>query len=92
MQDGIPAAPGQCTAAIRAKTNWGAATAAYQVEGAWNMGGRSPSIWDTFSQVPGNIKNNDTGAWGASRGPACHAVCAGRGAGSWAAQASQVGD
>jgi len=23
--------------------------------------GRGPSIWDTFSQVPGNVKNNNTG-------------------------------
>lgn len=32
-----------------------------QVEGAVNEGGRKPSIWDTFSHVPGNIKNNDNG-------------------------------
>lgn len=40
---------------------WGAATAAYQVEGAVNEDGRSPSIWDTFSHTPGKITNNDTG-------------------------------
>ncbi|KAJ0976988.1 hypothetical protein J5N97_012462 [Dioscorea zingiberensis] len=27
---------------------FGAASAAYQVEGAWNEGGREPSVWDTF--------------------------------------------
>ncbi|UFU03696.1 family 1 glycosylhydrolase [Ruania suaedae] len=32
---------------------WGAATAAYQVEGAAREDGRGPSIWDTFCQVPG---------------------------------------
>lgn len=31
---------------------WGAATAAYQVEGAVREGGRGPSIWDTFSRTP----------------------------------------
>jgi len=40
---------------------WGVATAAYQVEGAWNEGGRGPSIWDTFSHTPGNTLNGDTG-------------------------------
>jgi hypothetical protein len=32
-----------------------------QVEGAWDEDGRGPSIWDTFSHVPGRVKNNDTG-------------------------------
>ncbi|MDR1215604.1 MAG: beta-glucosidase [Treponema sp.] len=32
---------------------WGAATAAYQVEGACREGGRCESIWDTFCRVPG---------------------------------------
>ncbi|HRR03401.1 MAG TPA: family 1 glycosylhydrolase, partial [Treponemataceae bacterium] len=27
---------------------WGAATASYQIEGAWNEDGRSPSVWDVF--------------------------------------------
>jgi len=40
---------------------WGAATAAYQVEGAWNEDGRGESIWDRFAHQPGNIKNGDTG-------------------------------
>jgi len=40
---------------------WGAATAAYQVEGAAFDGGRTASIWDTFSRVPGRVVNGDTG-------------------------------
>lgn len=39
---------------------WGAATAAYQVEGAAAEGGRGPSIWDSFVKVPGNIVHGDT--------------------------------
>lgn len=40
---------------------WGAATASYQVEGAWNEGGRGESIWDRFSHTPGAVLNGDTG-------------------------------
>ncbi|HWB37471.1 MAG TPA: family 1 glycosylhydrolase, partial [Rugosimonospora sp.] len=39
----------------------GAATAAYQIEGAAAEGGRTPSIWDTFSHTPGRIRGGDTG-------------------------------
>ncbi|KAG5671235.1 hypothetical protein PVAND_001444 [Polypedilum vanderplanki] len=34
---------------------WGAASASYQIEGAWNVDGRIPSIWDTASH-----KNNSS--------------------------------
>jgi beta-glucosidase len=40
---------------------WGAATAAYQIEGAANAGGRGPSVWDTFSHSPGRTYNGETG-------------------------------
>ena len=40
---------------------WGAATAAYQVEGAASEDGRGLSIWDTFSHTPGKTDNGDTG-------------------------------
>jgi beta-glucosidase len=40
---------------------WGSATASYQVEGAVHEDGRGPSIWDTFSHLPGKTNNGDTG-------------------------------
>ncbi|MEU4381659.1 GH1 family beta-glucosidase [Micromonospora echinofusca] len=40
---------------------WGAATAAYQIEGAAAEGGRTPSIWDTFSHTPGRVVEGHTG-------------------------------
>ncbi len=40
---------------------WGASTAAYQIEGAVDQGGRGVSIWDTFSHTPGRTANGDTG-------------------------------
>ncbi|HEY0583568.1 MAG TPA: family 1 glycosylhydrolase, partial [Chloroflexota bacterium] len=40
---------------------WGAATAAYQVEGAVAEDGRGPSIWDAFSHTPGKTFHGDTG-------------------------------
>ena len=40
---------------------WGAATAAYQIEGAVTEGGRGQSIWDTFAHSPGRTWNGDTG-------------------------------
>ncbi|MGW4497324.1 GH1 family beta-glucosidase [Micromonospora sp. NPDC004336] len=40
---------------------WGAATAAYQIEGAATADGRGPSIWDTFSRTPGRVHHGHTG-------------------------------
>ena len=40
---------------------WGTATASYQIEGAADEDGRTPSIWDTFSHTPGKVVAGDTG-------------------------------
>ena len=40
---------------------WGSASAAYQIEGAATADGRGPSVWDTFSHAPGNVRGGDTG-------------------------------
>ncbi|MEW1718050.1 GH1 family beta-glucosidase [Streptomyces sp. NPDC093109] len=40
---------------------WGTATAAYQIEGAVQEDGRTPSIWDVYSRTPGRVRNGDTG-------------------------------
>lgn len=40
---------------------WGAATASYQIEGAYNEDGRGESIWDRFSHTPGNVFENHNG-------------------------------
>jgi beta-glucosidase len=40
---------------------WGFAASAYQIEGAAAEDGRGPSIWDTFSRVPGAISDGQTG-------------------------------
>lgn len=40
---------------------WGAATSAYQIEGAHDVDGRAPSIWDTFARTPGRVVNGDNG-------------------------------
>ncbi|XP_062118343.1 beta-glucosidase 24-like [Humulus lupulus] len=38
---------------------FGAATSAQQIEGSGNEGGRTPSIWDTYAAIPGNIRDGN---------------------------------
>ena len=40
---------------------WGAATAAYQIEGAVREDGRGETIWDRFCCTPGKVWNGETG-------------------------------
>ena len=40
---------------------WGAATAAFQIEGAAHTDGREDSVWDTFCRIPGAVLGGDDG-------------------------------
>lgn len=40
---------------------WGSASAAYQVEGAYNADGKGPSVWDSFSKIDGKTYKGSNG-------------------------------
>ncbi|TWD74872.1 beta-glucosidase [Kribbella amoyensis] len=56
-----PVTEQELIASLPAGFRWGVATSAYQIEGAVDADGRTPSIWDTFCRVPGAIDGGDTG-------------------------------
>ncbi|SES15788.1 glycoside hydrolase family 1 protein [Salipaludibacillus aurantiacus] len=40
---------------------WGSASAAYQIEGAWNKDGKGPSVWDIYTKKEGTTYKNTNG-------------------------------
>jgi len=46
--------------ALPSDFHWGFATAAPQIEGAWNQDGKGLSIWDIFGHTPGKVKDGST--------------------------------
>lgn len=40
---------------------WGSASAAYQIEGAWDEDGKGPSIWDEYVKIPGKTYKGSNG-------------------------------
>lgn len=40
---------------------WGAASASYQIEGAYNEDGKGLNIWDVYSQIPDKVKHCENG-------------------------------
>ena len=41
--------------------HWGAAAAAYQTEGAWQVQGKGPNIWDDFTRRKGAVRRGEHG-------------------------------
>ncbi len=41
---------------------WGSATSSYQIEGAHNIDGKGPSIWDAFCTIPNRVYQGDDGS------------------------------
>ena len=45
----------------RAEFLWGAASAAYQIEGAWQEAGKGLSVWDLYTKIPGKTYGGSHG-------------------------------
>ncbi|MFL6577645.1 MAG: glycoside hydrolase family 1 protein, partial [Povalibacter sp.] len=59
--DATPPATSTASGVFPSGFLWGAATAAYQIEGAWKEDGRGESVWDRFAHTPGKVLNGDNG-------------------------------
>ncbi|HYX50382.1 MAG TPA: family 1 glycosylhydrolase, partial [Ktedonobacteraceae bacterium] len=53
--------PSELTGAFAPDFLWGAATSAYQIEGAVHEDGRGLSVWDRFATLPGTTYQGETG-------------------------------
>ena len=49
------------TSSFPANFTWGAAAAAYQIEGAWDADGKGPSVWDMMTEQRGKVWDGHTG-------------------------------
>ena len=47
--------------AFSSEMTWGAAAAAYQIEGAGKQGGRGRDVWDMLARTPGKIEDGHNG-------------------------------
>ena len=61
MTDAVLTTDSVATRSFPADFLFGAATAAYQIEGARHEDGRTDSIWDAFCRMPGAVINADNG-------------------------------
>ena len=41
--------------------SWGAASAAFQIEGGFDADGKGPSIWDVLAKKPGRVSYGENG-------------------------------
>jgi beta-glucosidase len=60
-REAVPGRAARASDALPPGFVWGVSTSSYQIEGASQVDGRGPSVWDGFCRQPGRIANGDTG-------------------------------